>query len=110
MEKNMKSCETDNTNEDDIIGKDIQNDDNELDFDLDLETESIELDKLLSGDVKNINIQNKNEIKKNEYSIEDLNNMSNKQLKDIAEKYNLGVRGGKEQLLTKIKRNITMTS
>ena len=39
-----------------------------------------------------------------------LNGMSLKQLKDIAEKYNLGVRGGKEQLLTKIKRNITMTS
>ena len=37
-----------------------------------------------------------------------LNGMSLKQLKDIAEKYNLGVRGGKEQLLTKIKRNITM--
>ena len=37
-----------------------------------------------------------------------LNVMSLKQLKDIAEKYNLGVRGGKEQLLTKIKRNITM--
>jgi len=39
-----------------------------------------------------------------------LNGMSLKQLKDIAEKYNLGVRGGKEQLLTKIKRNITMLS
>ena len=37
-----------------------------------------------------------------------LNGMSLKQLRDIAEKYNLGSRGSKEQLLAKIKRNISM--
>jgi hypothetical protein len=41
-------------------------------------------------------------------NVELLNGMSLKQLRDISEKYNLGSRGSKEQLLAKIKRNIAM--
>ena len=41
-------------------------------------------------------------------NVELLNGMALKQLRDIAEKYNLGSRGSKEQLLAKIKRNIAM--
>jgi hypothetical protein len=37
-----------------------------------------------------------------------LNDMSLKELREIAEKHNLGHRGTKEQLITKIKRNINM--
>jgi hypothetical protein len=39
-----------------------------------------------------------------------LNGMSLKELREIAEKQNLGYRGTKEQLITKIKRNIMMAS
>ncbi len=38
-----------------------------------------------------------------------LNEMSLKELREIAEKHNLGHRGTKEQLVTKIKRNLTMS-
>jgi hypothetical protein len=61
------------------------------------------------GEIDEIDIEN--EIKKEPFlnNPEMLNNMTVKQLQDIAEKFNLGKRGSKDQLITKIKRNIKMS-
>ena len=82
-----------------------------LSQDTDLET--IELDKLLSGEIKNINITsitklndstttsttNSNPI---EYTLESLNNMQLKQLKDIAKIYKVKTSGTKQDLVQSI--------
>ena len=56
-----------------------------------IETETIELDKLLSGEIKKIEINNKNT---------DLNTMSIKQLKELAKTHNIKISGNKKDLIT----------
>ena len=63
-------------------------------------TESIELDKLLSGESKKVDIIYKNE---------DFNTMSIKQLKEIAKANNIKISGNKKDLinaLSEIKHNV----
>jgi hypothetical protein len=82
----------------------------------DLDTETIELDKLLSGDIKNINIENKsNKINKQidtktdiniDTSLDNLNTMSIKQLKDVAKHYKVKTSGTKNELIQAISKVI----
>jgi hypothetical protein len=61
-------------------------------------------------EIKNETTEETDDVEKRDNSYEEtpelLNHMTVKQLQDIAEKYKLGKRGTKEQLLTKIKRNL----
>ena len=59
---------------------------------MDLEIETIELDKLLSGEIKKIEINNTNEL--------DLNAMSIKQLKELAKVHNIKIYGNKKDLIS----------
>ena len=66
-------------------------------------TEIIELDKLLSGDVKNIKLEKQNTISNNKiYQISELNNMSSKQLKEIAKEYKIKAYGSKNDIIQTI--------
>ena len=69
---------------------------NEMQNNSESSTETIELDKLLSGDIKNNEIQNTNETKN--YKIEDLQTMSIKQLKDLAKLNKIKSVGNKTKL------------
>ena len=57
-----------------------------------LETETIELDKLLSGEIKKVEISHNNDL--------DLNSMSIKQLKELAKTHNIKISGNKKDLIT----------
>ena len=77
------------------------NNSNEIDLDI----ESIELDKLLSGDikyVKTINTENTQTETTIEYSLDNLNTMSIKQLKDVAKQYKVKTSGSKQELIQSI--------
>ena len=66
-------------------------------FDLvnnELSNETIELDKLLSGDIKKIEINENN----SNYKLEDLQNMSLKQLRDLAKTSKIKSSGHKTKL------------
>ena len=75
-------------------------------------TETIELDDLLSGKediktIKNINvISNGNE--KIEYNLENLNNMSIKQLKEVAKQYKAKTSGTKQDLIQSISKVLNL--
>jgi hypothetical protein len=62
-------------------------------------SETIELDKLLSGEIKKIEI----ETKTNNSSNQDLNNMSIKQLKELAKSHKLKTTGSKQELINLLK-------
>ena len=79
----------------------------------DLDTETIELDKLLSGDIKNINIENKSNKQTDtqtntniDHSLDNLNTMSIKQLKDVAKHYKVKTSGTKNELIQAISKVI----
>jgi len=75
-------------------------------------TETIELDDLLSGKediktIKNINL-NGNGNEKIEYNLENLNNMSIKQLKEIAKQYKAKTSGTKQDLIQSISKVLNL--
>ena len=67
------------------------NNSNNINTETETKIETIELDKLLSGEIKKVEIIHKNE---------DLNTMSIKQLKELAKANNIKISGNKKDLIT----------
>ena len=88
LNKNKK-LNIDNT---DSLSDKIIKSDLETETEIEKETETIELDKLLSGEIKKAEIIHNTNL--------DLNIMSIKQLKELAKKHNIKISGNKKDLIT----------
>ena len=76
-----------------------------IDTKIEKKTETIELDKLLSNNIKNINLNTNTD-----NNSENLSNMSLKQLKELAKTYKLKSTGTKQELISLISSYLTPSS